>query len=77
MIIAEPIAEEPARPLLLELPDHCLLAVLQCCDKHALANAARAHSRLQQAASLVDVHLSAVVSTQEHVESAWQALANH
>jgi hypothetical protein len=39
--------------LLTELPDPCLLRVLQCCaadDQRSLLSAARAHSRLHQAA---------------------------
>jgi hypothetical protein len=46
--------EEPVLPTL-ELPDPCLLAVLQHCadDPGSLCSAARAHSRLHQAAVMV------------------------
>jgi hypothetical protein len=47
--------ESSCSSLLLALPDPCLLAVLQCCaadDQRSLCSAARAHSRLQQAAVL-------------------------
>lgn len=46
--------EEATTSLLVELPDPCLLAVLQCCaasGPRCLLSAARAHSRLHQPAS--------------------------
>jgi hypothetical protein len=48
-------SKEPAPSLLLALPDPCLVAVLRCCaadSQCSLFNAARAHSRLRQAAVL-------------------------
>jgi hypothetical protein len=46
------MADTESGPLLLQLPDTCLLAVLQCLaeDAASLCNAARVHSRLHQAA---------------------------
>jgi hypothetical protein len=46
-------SEECCSSLLLALPDPCLLTVLQYCaadDQRGLCSAARAHSRLHQAA---------------------------
>jgi hypothetical protein len=50
-------------PSFLQLPDACLLAVLQCCtdDPCTLFSAARAHSRLHQAAVLAASSIRAVV----------------
>jgi hypothetical protein len=52
---------------LLDLPDHCLLAVLRCCadDPHSLFSAARAHSRLRQAAVLASNSIKAAVKQQQ------------
>jgi hypothetical protein len=54
---------------LLQLPDPCLLVVLQCCadDLHSLFNAARAHSRLHQAAvqALSSVTVSRIQQQQQ------------
>jgi hypothetical protein len=48
---------------LLQLPDACLLAVLQCCadEPCSLFSAARAHSRLHQAAVLAASSISFVL----------------
>jgi hypothetical protein len=59
--------EESAPCLLLELPDPCLLAVLQCCaadDLRSLLCAATAHSRLHQAAFAALRSITAVVRQQ-------------
>jgi hypothetical protein len=67
-------------PLLLQLPDPCLLAVLQCCssDLVSLFSAARAHSRLHQAAVLA---LSSIpfnrVKQQQQVDGLLQYLSAH
>jgi hypothetical protein len=52
------------QPSLLQLPDACLLAVLQCCadDLRSMFCAARAHSRLHQAAVLAASSIRAVVN---------------
>ena len=42
--------DESAAVSLLQLPDPCLLVVLRCCDTRSICSAARAHSRLHQAA---------------------------
>lgn len=45
--------EEPAQSTLLDLPDPCLLKVLQCCaaeDQRSLFSVARANSKLHQLA---------------------------
>jgi hypothetical protein len=54
--------------LLLALPDPCLLRVLQCCaadDYRSLFNAARAHSRLHQAAVVALRSIKKQVSPQQ------------
>jgi hypothetical protein len=63
---------EAAPSWLLALPDPCLLAVLQCCaadDRRSLFSAARAHSRLHQAAVLALSSITAVVSHQQQADS--------
>jgi hypothetical protein len=60
-------SDESAPSLLLALPDACLLAVLQCCaanSQRSLFSAARAHSRLHQAAVLALHSVTATVNTQ-------------
>ena len=47
---APSLAQDAAVPLL-RLPDPFLLAVLRCCDTRSICSAARAHSRLHQAAA--------------------------
>jgi hypothetical protein len=62
---------DPAQSLLLALPDACLLAVLQCCaadDHRSLFSAARAHSRLHQAAVLALRSINAVVTSQQQAD---------
>jgi hypothetical protein len=66
--------------LLPELPDPCLLAVLQCCaanDQGSLCSAARAHSRLHQAAVLALRSITAVVTRQEQADSVLLYLSKH
>ena len=72
MHTAEPVS-------LMQLPDPCLLAVLQCCadDAVSLASAARAHSRLHQAAVLALSNITAYSRTQQHVDSSVVYLFNH
>ena len=50
---------------LLQLPDSCLVAVLRCCagDHRSVCSAARAHSRLHQAA--VEAHSSITLETDD------------
>jgi hypothetical protein len=63
-----------------ELPDPCLLAVLQCCaaiDQRSVLSAARAHSRLHQAAVLALRSITAVVKSQEQVNSVLLYLSKH
>jgi hypothetical protein len=64
--------EESAAVLsLLDLPDPCLLAVLQCVaadDQRSLFSAARAHSRLHQAAAAALRSITAVLAIQQQVE---------
>ena len=67
-------------PLLLQLPDTCLLAVLQCCadDPRTLFSAARAHSRLHQAAVLAASSVTAVLlEPQQQPESVLLYLSKH
>jgi hypothetical protein len=66
--------------LLLALPDSCLLRVLQCCaadDACSLFNAARAHSRLHQAAVLALHSISTHVSQQLDLEGVLVYLGKH
>ena len=73
-----PVAGEESPRSLLELPDVCLLAVLQCCaaDYCTLFTAARAHSRLSQAAVLALPSVQAVV-TEQQVDSVLLYLAKY
>jgi hypothetical protein len=68
-----PKADESAQEssMLLQLPDPCLLAVLQCCadDPRSLFSAARSHSRLHQAAVLALRSITAVLRHQQQVDS--------
>lgn len=66
-------SDESAPSLLLALPDACLLAVLQCCaanSQRSLFSAARAHSRLHQAAVLALHSVTATVNTQPKANDA-------
>jgi hypothetical protein len=64
---------------LLQLPDSCLLAVLRCCaeDPRSLFSAARAHSRLHQAAVLAASSISVVLAQQQQADSVLLYLTNH
>ena len=65
---------------LLALPDTCLLAVLQCCaaeDHRSLFAAARAHSRLHQAAVLALRSITAVITKQQQVDGVLLYLGTH
>jgi hypothetical protein len=69
------------RPLaLLQLPDACLLAVLQCLsdDPASVCSAARAHSKLHQAAVLALSTITANLTTQQQLDdSLLPYLAEH
>ena len=77
----------PAQSLLLALPDPCLLAVLHytygdSCydhdkDARSLFSAARAHSRLHQAAAVVATSIRAWVTKQQQVDSVLRATVPH
>jgi hypothetical protein len=72
--------DEPAPSLLLSLPDPCLLKVLQCCaddDQRSLFSAARAHSRLHQAAALALRSVTAAVDTQQKADDVLFFLGEH
>ena len=73
-----PTAAGPAHSLLLDLPDPCLLTVLQCCADEivSLFSAARAHSRLHQAAVLALQDATVSVS-EEQVEGLLLYLDKH
>ena len=64
---------------LLELPEPCLLAVLRCCadDPRSLFSAARAHSRLHQAAVQSLNSITAVLHQQQQVDSMLLYLDNN
>jgi hypothetical protein len=66
-------------PQLLQLPDACLLAVLQCCadDRSSLFSAARAHSRLHQAAVLAASSITVWRTRDQGLDSVLLYLANH
>jgi hypothetical protein len=64
--------ETPHQPAswLLQLPDPCLLAVLRCCADGTctMFSAARAPSRLHQAAVLAATSIRAVLTKQQQAE---------
>jgi hypothetical protein len=65
---------------MLALPDPCLLAVLQCCaadDQGSLFSAARAHSRLHQAAEAALHSISTAVPEQQQADSVLLYLDRH
>jgi hypothetical protein len=64
---------------MLQLPDPCLLLVLSSCadDPCSLFSAARAHSRLHQAAVTVLSSIKAVLPQQQTVDSILLYLQNH
>jgi hypothetical protein len=71
---------ESAHFPLLELPDPCLLAVLQRCaadDQRSVLSAARAHSRLHQAAVAALHSISTVVPNQQHLDQVLLYLGKH
>jgi hypothetical protein len=76
------MARESATSVL-DLSESCLQAVLHHTyhglwgGKRSLFSAARAHSRLHQAAVLVVSHITAEVEQQQQVDSVLQYLANH
>ena len=71
--------QEPGHCSLIALPDACLLEVLQLCaanDLRSVFSAARAHSRLHQAAAAVS-SVTADLSQQEQVDSVLLYLDRH
>jgi hypothetical protein len=73
-------SNESAQSLLLALPDPCLVAILQCCaanNQRSLLSAARAHSRLHQAAVLVLRSITAVITEHQQADSVLMYLGNH
>ena len=72
-------SEPPSVTELLQLPDSCLLAVLRCCadDPRSLFSAARAHSRLHQAAVLAASSISVVLTQQQQADSVLLYVTNH
>ena len=90
LILSHPSSASPAAschrmddsaPLLVQLPDPCLLAVLQCCasDLRSLLSAARAHSRLHQAAvvALSSISVGEITQQQQQVDGLLQYLSSH
>ena len=72
--------KELAPSPLLELPDACLLAVLQCCaanDPRSLFSAARAHSKLHQAAVVALRSITADVPQQQQLDGVLLYLGKH
>ena len=69
-----------APSLLVALPDPCLLEVLQFLavdDQRSLLSAARAHSRLHQAAVNILRSVTAHCNTKQQVDSVLRYLRNH
>ena len=69
-----------APSLLLALPDDCLLPILQYCaanGQHSLFSAARAHSRLHQAAVAALRSITAPVTRQQQLDSVLLYLSKH
>jgi hypothetical protein len=64
---------------LLQLPDPCLLAELQCCadDQRNLFNAARAHPRLQQSAVVALSSISVTLKHQPQADGLLHYLSKH
>jgi hypothetical protein len=74
------MSEVPAHSPLLALPDPCLLAVLQCYaaeDQRSLFSAARAHSRLHQAAVAALRSVTALVRNQQQADDVLLYLGKH
>ena len=66
--------------LLLLLPDPCLLKVLQCCaadDQRSLFSAARAHSRLHEAAVAALSSIAMVIFSPQQLDSVLLYLGKH
>lgn len=66
--------------LLLQLPDSCLLVVLQhtaAQDQRSLFSAARAHSRLKQVAEVALCSISVTVTEKEQVDGVQLYLQQH
>jgi hypothetical protein len=65
--------------MLLVLPDPCLVAVLQCCagEPRSVCSAARAHSRLHQAAVLALSSITVSRAKQQDVDSMLLYLSKH
>jgi hypothetical protein len=64
---------------LLQLPDPCLVVVLQCCadDQRSLFSAARAHSRLHQAAVLALSSITVCLKSQQQLHNLLLYLPKH
>jgi hypothetical protein len=81
MLLLRRLASMVSAPsLLLALPDPCLLAVLQhvaAVDQRSLFSAARAHSRLHQAAAFALHSITAHVNNQQHLDSVLLYLEKH
>jgi hypothetical protein len=73
------MASKEAPMQLLQLPDPCLLRVLQCCanDLPSLFSAARAHSRLQQASVLALSSITAYDITHQRADGLVQYLSTY
>jgi hypothetical protein len=65
------MADQEPQLSVLDLPDPCLLAILQCLanDHASLFNAARSHSRLHQAVVAALRSISTVVKTQQQLDA--------
>mgnify|MGYP001807265084 CR=1 FL=1 len=67
-------------PSLLQLPDPCLVVVLRCCadDPRSMCSAARAHSRLHQAAVVALSSITVALANQQQLDSLMLGyLSNH
>jgi hypothetical protein len=71
---------EDSAPSLLELPDPCVLALMQCCaadDLRSFFSAARAHSRLHQAAKVALTSITFTVRNQRQADKLIVYLHQH
>jgi hypothetical protein len=80
VLIHRMATEEPVQSSLLDLPDPCLLKVLQCCaadDQCSVLSAARSHSRLHQFAVASLHSITADVRQQQRKDDVLLYLTKH
>jgi hypothetical protein len=77
--MADRVFPKEVHSQLLQLPDPCLLTVLQCCadDLSSLFSAARAHSRLHQAAAVALSSITVKLGQQQQAEGLLKYMSSH